>query len=289
MSEFHYQALDRTGKAISGVLQASDLSEVVARIREMGYFPLEVAAQPPSSGNGRGASPAGQRISLRQGKRRMSRLEVAVFTRQLSDMLGAGLVVDRAFSVLIEQAPHPKAQEVFTGIQNELRYGKPLSEALESSPQGFPPLYINMVRAGEVSGQLDSVLARLADFLEKEHMRRSQVISALSYPAILITVAVVAVTFLLTFVIPRLQSVFKEMGSALPLPTVILLSVSGLIGRYWWALGLGAAVLLYGLYRYIQTATGRRIYDRVRLEMAVLGPILRRWSPRASPGRWGRF
>ncbi|MCC6442560.1 MAG: type II secretion system F family protein [Armatimonadetes bacterium] len=277
MSEFRYRALDQSGKSVAGTIQAADPAEVVARIRETGCFPVEVAAE-AAYGNGSQPPAGGLSLTLpgKAGRKRMSRLEVAIFTRQLADMLGAGLVVDRAFTVLIEQAPHARAREIFESIQTDLRSGKPLSESLASSDQGFPPLYVNMVRAGEISGQLDGVLARLSDFLEKEQVRRSQVISALTYPAILISVAVLAVTFLLTFVIPRLQGVFQEMGAALPLPTVILLSVTGFVARHGWALLLGGAVIGLALHRYIRTPAGRTAYDRLRLRLPALGPVARK-------------
>src|SRR5579872_5325083 len=120
------------------------------------------------------------------------------------------------------------------------------SQALRNFPREFPVLYANMIHAGEVSGQLASVMTRLADFLEKEQVRRSQVVAALTYPMVLISVAILAVTFLLTFVIPKLQDVFKDMGSALPLPTVILLGTSGFLMHYWWEVILGILVAVFG-------------------------------------------
>jgi type II secretory pathway component PulF len=158
-------------------------------------------------------------------------------------------------------------------MQADIRAGQPLSEALGKYPREFPPLYANMVRAGEVSGQLASVMSRLADFLEKEQVRRSQIMAALTYPMVLISVATLAVTFLLTFVIPKLSGVFNGLGAALPLPTVLLLGLSGFIGRYWWLLLLAILGAVYAFRAWVRTASGRRAFDSLRLSAPLFGPL----------------
>ncbi len=133
-----------------------------------------------------------------------------------------------------------------------------------------------MVRAGEVSGQLASVMTRLADFMEKEQIRRSQIMAALTYPMVLITVATLAVTFLLTFVIPKLSGVFKDMGAALPLPTVLLLALSGFIAHYWWLILIGIGAAIFGFRAWLRTSAGRRSFDDYRLQLPYLGELTKK-------------
>jgi type II secretion system protein F len=290
MPEFHYTALDRSGKEVSGTLIGRDMADVAAKVRALGYFPVDVTADRNGS-NGRrligitggrarplfeGTAPAQAPTRVEVRGKRIGRVQVLLLTRELADLIDAGLPIDRALSVLIEQSENEALQEVIRRIQSDIRAGKPLSEALTNFPREFPTLYTNMIRAGEVSGQLPAVMTRLADFLEKEQVRRSQIIAALTYPMVLISVAIVAVTFLLTFVIPRLQDVFKDLGAALPLPTQILMAGSGFVARYSWVI-TGIGIVSYGLFRaWINTSVGRRAFDTFRLNTPLIGGLTRK-------------
>jgi type II secretory pathway component PulF len=180
--------------------------------------------------------------------------------------------------VLLEQTDSDAMREMVRGLQEDIRAGKPLSEALSRFPREFPPLYANMIHAGEVAGQLPEVMTRLADFLEKEQVRRSQVIAALTYPAVLISVAVLAVTFLLTFVIPRLEDVFTELGAALPAPTRALLGLSGFVAHQWWVIALAVVGGWLGMRAWLATVTGRRTFDGLRLRLPVAGTLARKMA-----------
>jgi type II secretion system protein F len=292
MPEYKYTALDRSGKQVTGTVAARDQAEVAVKVRALGYYPVQVSAL-----NGGGVARAVVEITggrtrqvVEQGAqqaadgaeqpatsgKRVPRVQVLLFTRELADLIDAGLPIDRALSVLIEQSDNELLQAMVRQMQGDVRAGKPLSEALRRFPREFPTLYANMVHAGEVSGQLAQVMMRLADFLEKEQVRKSQVMAALTYPMVLISVAILAVTFLLTFVIPRLQSVFKDLGAELPVPTQILLGASGFITRYWWAIAL-VGILGYVLFRgWLTTPLGRRSFDRFRLQVPLFGPLTRK-------------
>jgi type II secretory pathway component PulF len=209
---------------------------------------------------------------VQRGKK-VTRLHVLLFTREMADLLDAGLPMDRGFSVLIDQTDNEAVRAMLQTMQTDIRAGQPLSEALTKFPREFPALYANMVRAGEVSGQLASVMARLADFLEKEQVRRSQIMAALTYPMVLISVATLAVTFLLTFVIPKLSGVFNGLGAALPLPTVLLLGLSGFIGRFWWLILMAIFGAVYAFRTWVRTAGGRKAFDGVRLSAPLFGPL----------------
>lgn len=265
MARFRYTALDRAGKTITGEIAAEEPEEVKRRLREMGYFPSEIteAAQftltsgPSRVARGRGVSSA----------------DIVIFTRQLADMTAARLPLYRSLSVLHEQADRDSLRTLIEALRTDVQEGRPLSEALARHPKHFPDLYVNMVRAGETSGHLEAILLRLADFLEKSMHRRSQVVSALMYPAVLITVAIAAVTFIIAYLIPKLEVLFAEMEQTLPLITQLLLGFSGVVSRVWWILAMLLVAAALFLRWYARTAAGREALDRLLLQMPLFGPI----------------
>ncbi|UCC69406.1 MAG: type II secretion system inner membrane protein GspF [Armatimonadota bacterium] len=264
MARFRYVALDRTGKTVTGEIAADNPEEVNRRLRDMGYFPSSVGEAAQIS--------LGQRKQIRRG-RGVRSTDVVVITRQLADMTAARLPMFRSLSVLVEQADRAVLRDLLEGIRTDVREGRPLSEALERHPRHFPELYVNMVRAGEASGHLDAVLLRLADFLEKSMQRRSQIISALLYPAVLITVAVGAVAFIIGFLIPKLSTLFTELEQTLPFVTRMLLAVANTLSATWWMLAVFVVVLVIGLRWYAHTEAGKESLDLLTLRLPLLGPI----------------
>lgn len=286
MPEFSYVALDKAGKSTTGTVTARDNSDAAVKVRALGYFPTQIAVGARNAGgaaerNGAksaagttsGSGKAGISANTQIFAKKISRIQVLLFTREMADLLDAGLPMDRAFSVLIDQTESDLLREMLSRMQGEIRAGQPLSEALKKFPREFPALYVNMVRSGEISGQLAGVMTRLADFMEKESVRRSQILAALTYPMVLVSVAVTAVTFLLTFVIPKLKDVFSSMGSALPLPTVILLKTSGTLINYWWEILLGVIGVVLFVRFWLRTEAGAKMFDGVRLRVPVFGPL----------------
>ena len=284
MPDFTYEALDKGGTRSSGTITANDKTDAALKVRAMGVFPTKIATgggKAASNGaTNTGAKPEGGKATTFGGKssgsKKISRLQVLLFTREMADLLDAGLPMDRAFSVLLDQTDSESLHLMLDSMQGDIRAGQPLSTALEKYPKEFPPLFTNMVRAGEVSGQLSGVMTRLADFLEKEATRRSQIVAALTYPAVLLGVAVLAVIFLLTFAIPRLTGVFKNLGAALPLPTQILLGVSSVVATFWWLI---IAVLVGGFYGFrfwTNTEKGRTQYDGYRLTAPFIGKLVQK-------------
>ena len=264
MARFRYTALDRSGKQIAGEIAAENPEDVKRRLRDMGYFPSHIgeAAQVTL-----GQPSAGRR------RRRIGGTDIVMMTRQLADMTAARLPMFRSLSVLVEQAGNSSMRDLLEEIQADVQQGRPLSEALERHPRYFPDLYVNMVRAGETSGHLDAVLLRLAEFLEKSMQRRSQVISALLYPAVLITVAIGAVAFIIGFLLPKLSALFAEMEQTLPLMTRLLLGVANILSAIWWALLALIVVLVVGARWYVHTEKGREAMDLLALRVPMLGPI----------------
>lgn len=270
MPDFHYTALDASGHEITGGMDGRDKIEAAQKVRALGYYPISV--NPAGNAVIQTASTNGK-STVAADTKKVNRMTTLLFTRELADLIDAGLPIDRALTVLIEQTDNVPLQHLIQKLQDEVRAGNPLSSALTAFPKQFPTLYTNMIRAGEISGQLPEVMTRLADFLEKEQVRKSQLVAAMTYPMVLIVVAISAVTGLLTFVIPRLQSVFKDLGSALPVPTQILLGVSGFISHYWWAIIAFIIVVVVGWRVWSKTNAGQKTIDQVRLTLPILGPI----------------
>ncbi len=270
MPDFHYTALDASGHEITGGMDGRDKMDAAQKIRALGYYPISVN---PTGNAAARTNQANKKSNVAADTKKVNRMATLLFTRELADLIEAGLPIDRALTVLIEQTDNVPLQHLISKLQDEVRAGNPLSSALTSFPKQFPILYTNMIRAGEVAGQLPDVMTRLADFLEKEQVRKSQLVAAMTYPMVLIVVAISAVTGLLTFVIPRLQSVFKDLGSALPVPTQILLGVSGFISQYWWVI-IGFIIACVVAWRlWSRTSTGQKTIDQVRLTLPILGPI----------------
>lgn len=269
MPNFRYVALDGGGRQVTGEIQGADAREVAVKLREQGCYPVDIT-------EGGKETEVSIAAPTHRGSRRITRGDVTVFTRQIADLISGGLPLDRCLTVLIEQTESRGMQELLTKVQAEVRSGTPLSAALAAFPRTFPEMYTNMLRAGEASGQLAEVADRLAVFLEKEQVRRSQVISALVYPAVLLTVAITAVVFLLTFVVPRLSGVFDDLGQALPAPTVVLLAITGFMSHTWWAILLAVVGGFFALRSYSGTAHGRRTIDGILLRLPVAGKIVSR-------------
>lgn len=293
MADYRYTALDRAGKQVTGTLSGRDEAEAAVKVRSLGYFPVEVKGSNGSNGAGRavvaisggltrpnidGGSRTGTENALPVAGKRVRRVDILLFTRELSDLIDAGLPIDRALSVLIEQTESEALEAMVRHLQGDIRAGKPLSEALRAFPREFPVLYANMIHAGEVSGQLAEVMTRLADFMEKEQKRKQQVIAALTYPMVLVVVAISAVTGLLLFVIPKLADVFKDLAASgnLPVTTQILLAASNGIAKYWWAIALTIGSVVFGFRAWVATSVGRRSFDSFRINAPLFGGLARK-------------
>ncbi len=215
------------------------------------------------------------RTETDQRKRgKVSRNDLALFTRRMADLADAGLPLDRVLQVVAEQSESGALADVAEQALDDVRGGLPISDALAKHPKLFPDVYTQTLRAGEASGQFADVASRLADFQEKEVARRSQIVSALIYPSVLALTAFAVVTFLLTFVVPRLSGIFKDLGNDLPLATQILLAVTGFITNNTILLlaGLVGSFLLYRAWA--STEAGGLTRDRLLVKIPLLGPVI---------------
>jgi len=274
---FTYRGLDDAGASVRGELIADDAQSAIAVLKTRAIFPTEVkpaAERAPAASTGAGKPFGGRGMGT----------EMTVFTRQLANLAAGGVPLMTAFTALSAHTENPRLRAVLEAMQHDVHGGKALWEAMSSHPVAFPPLYVNMVKAGEASGQLAAVLDWLADYQEKEHARLVQIRGALAYPILLTCAGALAITLLITFVVPKFAAMFATFGQALPLPTVILLGTAKFFTRWGWAVLLGIIAIVFIFRRYARTPGGRMKVDRWRLRIPVFGKL----AMRASMSRFAR-
>lgn len=265
MPLFSYKAITPAGEAIEGEMEAADEAAVVRHLQDSGHIPVR-------------AEPAGRRsmlrLNLRRGQRGLGAKEIASFTRDLATLLQAGLPLDRALQILTDLADDPRLENLISNLQEQVRGGATFSAALQEQGTTFSRLYINLVRAGEAGGALELVLERLSDYLERSRELRESVLSALIYPAILLTVAAVSVVMLLVYVIPQFTQLFEDMGQDLPLATQMVVGMGNFFRGYWWLLLL----LVLGIVAYFRQQFGdpqkRYRWDRRILRIPMIGELV---------------
>lgn len=219
-------------------------------------------------------APPRKSIAVPRRRQRVSFQDLTIMTRQLASLVSGGLTLIQAIDALIEHTENERLAIALTQVREELRGGGTFAEALAKHPRLFSPLYVSIVRAGEVSGELPRVLNWLADYMEREQTRRTQIRSALAYPILLSVVMVGALSFLLIFLVPRYAALFAEMGQTLPLPTQILLAVSGFLVRWGWAVAFSIVAIAYAYRLVRRTPRGRLITDAWKLRLPVFGRLL---------------
>jgi general secretion pathway protein F len=268
MAVFAYRAADRCGQTVDGVMEAPDLRAVAERLQRDAYFPIRIA-------------PQHQRRRIlglawpEMGGRRVAGRDLVSLTQQLATLLEAGLPLDRALGIQAELAPTARLRAIMADVLRTVRAGSSLADALaRHHPRPFSRLYVNMVRAGEKGGVLETTLRRLAEFLAESQEFRDALVSALIYPVMLAGVGAAAVVFLMTFVIPRFATIFKDLGATIPLPTQILLEISGALQRSWWLIALVGVAGVLASRMFLATPRGRRAGDRLLLRLPTLGPII---------------
>ncbi|MCC6464907.1 MAG: type II secretion system F family protein [Planctomycetes bacterium] len=202
--------------------------------------------------------------------------EVSSFTRQLSTLLHSGIALAQALTACIEQAESPGMQKVLRHIREQVTQGSDFANALETCPGYFNTLYVNMVRAGQASGRLDEVLSRIAEYLASQNRLRNKVINALMYPGIMLTVSVLVVILLMTFVVPQITQILVEQGVPLPLPTQILITLSGFMSTYWELMIKGPLIAFFFLQGALQQDKFRLVWDRMKLKSPIVGDVLRK-------------
>ena len=268
MARFTYQAKEGPNQLLEGQIEAENQEAALSKLNRMGYFPVRLVEAPTRAG-----APRARRLGL---LRRITTSDLALFTRQLSDLLEAGLPLLEALGVLKGQTDNPRLGSIIDELRGRLEHGERLSQALAGFPSVFSPLFVSMVRSGEVSGALEEILGRLADFLEAQDEIKARIRSSLAYPALVIGLSIVTVFVLMILVMPKLVVMFQDLGQELPLPTRMLMGVTQFVTDY----GLIVVLILAGLYLFVRhqsrTGRGRLVLDGLKLRLPAIGRLLRK-------------
>lgn len=258
-----YKAATKEGKLSQGLLDAKDIQEAAVYLRAKGLMPIQIVRID------------NQILTQIPFLNKVKTAELVLFTRQMSSMLSSGLTLMKSLEILKDQMTNVAMQEIITSIINDVSEGKTFSQAISKHPKLFSNIYISIIKAGESSGLLDKVLARLADNLEKQAKLKSTIRSALMYPVIVITLMGAVMIIMMIFVMPQLTVLYENLDVPLPLPTQILIDLSNFISLFWPVI-LGLSVAFgYFLRRWSNTLSGRLILDDVILKIPVFGKLIR--------------
>ncbi len=264
MGMFEYTAKNATsGQILKGTLDVPTKEEVIAFVRKNRMILVSVREAPTQ-------------VRLPSLRKSVSTRDVVIFTRQFATMINAGLPLVQSLTILAQQTENKSLKEVTKAVVYDVEAGNTLADALGKHPRAFTDLYVNMVAAGEAGGILDTILLRLATFLEKNDALVRKVKGAMVYPAVIISVAVVAVAVLLVFVIPTFSSMFASVNMTLPLPTRVVIGASHILTRYWYVILGAIGIIVFGLRSYYGTANGKKVIDGALLRAPVLGDLLRK-------------
>jgi type IV pilus assembly protein PilC len=262
MPVFAYSARNSTGEIMSGEIDLPTRDEVVGFLHRQRLRPVTVNAKAKD-------------INITFGTGVKTR-EVVIFTRQFATMINSGLPLVQSLTILAEQTENKAFAKIITEVLNDIQSGQTLADSMRKHPKVFTELYVNMVAAGEAGGILDTILLRLAVFLEKNDALVRKIKSAMTYPAVMLFVVIACTTVLLWKVVPVFAGIFVDAGLELPLPTRVVLAASAFLQSYLWLLILGWIAIGFALRQYYRTEGGQLVIDKFMLNMPVLGPMLRK-------------
>lgn len=283
MPVFSYKGIAAGGKAVSGMKDADSARALRSTLKRDGIFITEVSeAKLQAEEYKRAAAvgflalinPASALKSLSQD-RAANRSQVQIFTRQVGVLLKAGVPLSESLGALVEQFEDPHLKRILSDIRQNVNEGSSFADALERHPRSFEDLYVHMVRAGEASGSLEAVLFRLADFLDAQNRLRSKITSAMVYPAAMAVMSTLIIGLLMVTVVPKVTTIFADMGQELPWNTRLLIFTSRSVSDYWWAMIIAAVALVTVWRRWLRTPQGKAVWDRVALRVWVVGPLVR--------------
>ena len=291
MPRYTYVALDARGQESTGLVDANSTSEAIGNLRQAGYFPTNVfeegkasprelkAIRRKTKKTSTAAAPAGLKKEIVFFERKTVKPKVLmIFTRQLATLIDAGLPLLRALTVLAKQERDRVLKKTIGALSETVQGGSTFSEGLAQHPRLFNDLYVNMVRAGEVGGVLELVLTRLAEFQEKAQKIKNKVVAAMVYPIIVMFLAFAIMGFLLVFIVPKFEQIFKDMLGDKPLPTITLfvIGVSNAVKNHWGAILFALLLVVVGGKLLGRTAQGRIAFDRAKLRAPLFGDLLRK-------------
>ncbi|RLC04852.1 MAG: type II secretion system protein GspF [Deltaproteobacteria bacterium] len=274
MAVFEYKALNHKGKKVSGILDAESTSAAKSKLRQQKIFPTSLN-KIESDAVAKGKKPT----SFFSGFTLFSKVsssELSMIIRQMSTLLSAGFPLVKAVATLIPQTKSKTMQKVLSRVKDAIEEGSSFANALELYPNVFSPVFINMVTAGESSGTLEIVLERLADFTENREDSKKKIQASLAYPVLMSFIGFGVLIILLTYVVPGIVNIFSDMNHTLPLPTVILISVSAFFKSYWWGIVLTPFLFLFLLFLVRKTEKGAYFIDKLLISLPMIGPLLKK-------------
>lgn len=269
MALYHFKAVSQSGEPQEGRLEGADQQAIVRQLQQRGLIPLSV--EPAGD---RSASILNMKLSL--GRKGTSERQIQALTQDLAALLKAGVPLERALSIMIQVRDREEDTRLLNRIREGIQRGQPLSAVLAEQDTGFSPFYLNMIRAAEISGNLEQGLADLAVYLERSRQLREKALSALIYPAILLLVSAASLLIILTYVIPQFQQLFADMGQAMPLPTRIVIGTADFIKNTGLWLLLGLLLLLLYVRRRLHEPRIRLAWHRLQLNLPLVGPLIQR-------------
>ena len=276
MPIFEYEALNAAGKNIRGIIDADSARTARSKLKGQGIYPTGIREEAGAAQRASGLS-----FGLFG---RIKAKDLALASRQLATLMEAGIPLNSSLSALIEQMGNPLLKKIITQIRERVREGSSFADALALHPTVFSNLFIGMVRAGEVSGTLALTLGRWADFSEHQVGMQQRIRAALTYPIFMFVIGFGVLFFLMTFVVPTVTKIFADLGRALPLPTLMLISISDFLSHFWWALVGGIVVLAFWLRKTLRSESGGMAWDRMKLKLPLAGNLHRRLAV----SRWSR-
>ncbi len=269
MPTFTYKATDRKGIEKSGFLDAGNESQAVLKLREMNLYPLTVAETRKTE----------KQRSIQFAPRFLHRVkhrDVLDFTSKLSILMEAGIQLDRSLAISADLTENEKLRDLVRDVRKNVQGGSSFGDALAKHPRVFNRLYVNMVKSGEAGGVLETILQRLSGFLESSQALRDEIVSASVYPALLVFVGGAVVVMMVSFVLPKFTVIFTNMGADLPLPTQILVAFTEFMKRGWLFIIAGITLTVIGIQQFIRTDEGRMRWDRVKLRLPLIGPLVQK-------------
>ncbi|PLX74881.1 MAG: pilus assembly protein PilC [Desulfuromonas sp.] len=267
MAKFAWEGKTRTGKVQKGTMEANDENAVMAHLRNQGIMPTNVKAA------GKGLD---MEIKIPGMEPKVQTKDLVVFTRQFSTMIDAGLPLVQCLDILSRQQENKTFKKILTEVKEAVESGSTFADALAKHPKVFDELFVNLVAAGEVGGILDTILNRLAAYIEKAQKLKKQVKSAMTYPTTIIGIAFVVIAVILIFVIPAFETMFADFGKALPMPTQVVINISNFVQDYVLVIIGAIAFVIIAFKQIYRTKKGREVIDAVSLKLPVFGILIRK-------------
>lgn len=269
MAVYEYRGIAvASGKPVKGVRDAENAKALRAVLRRDGILLTLATEEAKAKAKAKGD------IDLLKLLRRISTADVAIMTRQLATLVRAGIPLVDAIGALIDQVEKEELRTILTRVREKVNEGTSFAKALEQHPRAFPPLYVNMVSAGEASGTLEQVLERLADFMEAQSRLKGKVAAAMAYPALMMVIGTLLISVLMVAVVPKVTAIFESLDKALPWYTSALIAVSTFAAGYWWLILIAVIGGIYGFRRWKGTNEGRLAWDTIRLRVPIFGKLV---------------